>query len=90
MKLEGGANSSGASHEKNWYRAHLATIALCLYIFLFSCLHICKPAFLYLPDGSYRQFGLGYVKKTAVPSWLVAILLALFCYLFVLSYTAAS
>lgn len=43
-----------------------------------------KPDFAYMPDGSYRQFGVGYKHKTVVPIWLVAISLAIFSYLFVL------
>jgi hypothetical protein len=43
-----------------------------------------KPAFAYMPDGSFRPFGVGYKHKTVVPIWLVAISLAILSYLFIL------
>jgi hypothetical protein len=45
-----------------------------------------KPAFLFKPDGSMREFGIGYKNKTILPLWLVAILLSMLCYLGVLYY----
>ena len=44
-----------------------------------------KPTFLYNDDGSFRQFGLGYRHKTVIPMWIMAIVLAIFSYLFVLN-----
>ena len=49
-------------------------------------IHHFKPALLYTKDGAFRQFGVGYKQKTVVPIWLVAIFLAILCYLAVLSY----
>jgi len=46
------------------------------------------PHFLYNQDGSLREFGLGYRKKTVVPIWLVALILAILSYLCVLYYLA--
>ena len=45
-----------------------------------------KPSFLFKPDGSMREFGIGYKNKTILPLWLVAILLSMLCYLGVLYY----
>ena len=42
-----------------------------------------KPAFLYLPDGSLKQFGVGYSRKTILPMWLLSILLSILSYLWV-------
>jgi hypothetical protein len=39
---------------------------------------------MYNEDGSLRQFGIGFQRKTVVPAWLVAIILAILSYLFVL------
>jgi len=36
-----------------------------------------KPVLIYNTDGSLRQFGIGYRKKTVVPLWLVTLLLAI-------------
>lgn len=49
-------------------------------------IHHFKPSLLYTPEGGFRQFGVGYKQKTVVPIWLVAILLAILCYLAVLFY----
>jgi hypothetical protein len=46
------------------------------------------PHFLYNQDGSLREFGIGYKKKTVIPIWLVALILAILSYLFVLYYLA--
>ena len=42
------------------------------------------PHFLYNEDGSLRQFGIGYKKKTVIPNWLVALVLAIFSYFIVI------
>jgi hypothetical protein len=53
------------------------TISILLFIILFTCIHLYKPVLIYNPDGSLRQFGIGYRKKTVIPLWLVTILLAI-------------
>jgi len=42
---------------------------------------------IYHPDGSLRQFGIGYRKRTVVPLWLVVILSAIFSYSVALYFT---
>jgi hypothetical protein len=39
---------------------------------------------MYNEDGSLRQFGIGFQRKTVVPAWLVAIIIAILSYLLVL------
>ena len=51
--------------------------AIACFLLLFSVFHMMKPDFAYMPDGSYRQFGVGYKHKTVVPIWFVAICLAI-------------
>ena len=53
------------------------------FLIAFSVFHVVKPGFAYMPDGSFRPFGVGYKHKTVVPIWLVAITLAIFSYLLV-------
>ena len=60
------------------------TIAIILFLLMFSVVHFSKPAFAYMEDGSFRPFGLGYKNKTVVPIWVVSIALAILSYLFVL------
>ena len=59
-------------------------LALGLYLLLFAGLTLAKPAFLYLPDGSLRDFGLDSSQKTIFPVWWVAVLGAALCYLLAL------
>jgi hypothetical protein len=47
-----------------------------------------KPGFLFKNDGSIREFGVGYRNKTILPIWLLAIILGILSYLFVLYYLA--
>jgi hypothetical protein len=37
----------------------------------------------YMPDGTIRDFGVGYRNKTPTPLWLVSILLAVISYILV-------
>jgi hypothetical protein len=52
---------------------------------LFSIFHYFKPGFAYNELGGFRQFGVGYQNKTIFPVWVVAIILAIFSYTFVIS-----
>jgi hypothetical protein len=53
-----------------------------LFLALFSIVHFLKPGLIYNQNGGFRQFGIGYKQKTVVPIWLVSIILAIVCYLF--------
>ena len=71
---------------KSIVRANLTSIAILLFLTIFALIHYSKPSLLYTRDGGFRQFGIGYKQKTVVPIWLVAIFLAILCYICVLSY----
>lgn len=73
---------------KNFVRFHKLTVAVSLFIILFSIIHTIKPLLLYDADGSFRQFGVGYRHKTVIPIWLVSIILGIFSYIAVLYYLA--
>ena len=62
--------------------------AIVLFVTIFWIVHTIKPVFLYKPDGSLREFGVGYKNKTILPIWLLSIILGILCYLFVLYYLA--
>ena len=49
-------------------------------------IHLVKPHFLYNEEGGFRPFGVGYKHKTVIPIWLIAIILAMLSYLFVLQF----
>lgn len=53
-----------------------------LFLALFSIVHFLKPGLIYNQNGGFRQFGIGYKQKTVIPIWLVSIVLAIACYLF--------
>jgi len=71
---------------KRYVRFNKVNIAILLFILSFTIVHIVKPSIVYNEDGSFRPFGLGFRHKTVVPIWIVAIILAIFCYLAVLYY----
>jgi hypothetical protein len=57
-----------------------------LFIVIFTLIQLGKPTCLYNTDGSIRQFGIGYNKKTIFPIWILSIILGILCYLFVRYY----
>ena len=71
---------------RQYIRKNITTVAILLFIVLFGITQLAEPAFLYEKDGSLRLFGLGKIKKTVIPIWLVTFILAIFCYLSVLYY----
>ena len=71
---------------KQFVRIHKINFAILLFLVMFSIVHYLKPGCIYNKDGGFRPFGLGYRHKTVVPIWVVAILLAILCYLAVLYY----
>jgi hypothetical protein len=58
---------------------HLS-IAIILFLIGFFILYLIKPTIIYNRDGSLRQFGVGYRKKTVFPMWLIVFILSIFCY----------
>ena len=60
--------------------------SLLLFIILFSLIHQLKPSIVYDEEGEFRPFGIGYRHKTVIPIWLVAIITAIFSYIFVMTY----
>jgi len=71
---------------RTFIRKNITLTAIILFIIIFSILNLVKPGFLYNPNGSVRQFGVGYKNKTILPVWLFAIVLGILSYLFVLYY----
>jgi len=66
---------------KKFYLKNKLTISIVLFIIIFSIIHLIKPSLFYMSDGSFREFGVGYKNKTVIPIWVVAIILAILCYL---------
>ncbi len=70
-------------------RNNLIIVSIVLFIFLYSLIVVFKPSFLYNLDGSLREFGIGYRRKTVIPAWLLAIILSLSSYFIVLYYVTS-
>jgi hypothetical protein len=73
---------------KSFIRENVTLVAVFIFIILFGFIHIIKPGCFYKDDGSIREFGVGYKNKTILPVWLLAIVLGILSYLFVLYYLA--
>ena len=71
---------------KAFVNTHKVNFSILLFLAVFTLVHITKPSLLYTKEGGFRQFGLGYRHKTVIPIWGVAIVLAIFSYLAVLTY----
>jgi hypothetical protein len=73
---------------RTFTRNNITLVSILLFISVFGIVQLIKPAFLYKPDGSTRDFGIGYKNKTIMPVWLFSIILGILSYLFVLYYLA--
>jgi len=62
---------------------HKVSFSILVFVIFLLIIHITKPAIIYNKDGSFKQFGIGYMNKTVVPIWLVCIILGIFSYLVV-------
>lgn len=71
---------------KLFIRKKMTLFSIILFLLVFFVIAYLKPSFLFLKDGSLRKFGVGYKQKTILPLWLLAILLAIFCYLIIVFY----
>jgi sterol desaturase/sphingolipid hydroxylase (fatty acid hydroxylase superfamily) len=74
--------------EKRWVRQNKIVVAILIYIILFGVVNLLTPAFMYNPDGSLKEFGVGFRKKTIIPVWLISIFLAILSYFSVVYYTS--
>jgi len=71
-----------------WIRHNKVSVAILLYVVLFTIVNIVQPAFMYNPDGSLKDFGVGYRSKTIIPVWLISVFLAIIAYFSVMYYTS--
>ena len=65
-------------------RRNLTLVSILVFAFVFCSVQFLKPSLIYNNDGSLREFGIGYDKKTVFPIWLFSLILAILSYLFVL------
>ncbi len=69
-------------------RANQPAVAISVFIAVYAAVLWAKPAFLYSKDGSLRHFGVGSKRKTVIPAWLLAMVIAILAYLGVMYYVA--
>ena len=70
-------------------RKHSTAISIVLFTLIYGLILFTKPAFIFNNDGSLRDFGVGYYRRTVIPAWLLAILCAILSYLGVTMYISA-
>jgi len=73
---------------RKYIRENITTVAIILFVIIFSLIQMIKPTCFYNKDGSIREFGIGYKNKTILPIWLVSLVLGIVCYLVVMYYVA--
>jgi len=61
-------------------------LSILLFLLIYFIIQYDKPLFIYNVNGTLRQFGVGYKKKTILPIWLSSILLAIICYMIIKYY----
>ena len=71
---------------KPFIRKNIILVSIILFIIIFGGIQMLKPSFLYNPDGSLREFGVGYKNKTILPVWLLSLVLGILSYVVVLFY----
>ena len=70
-------------------RKHIASVSIVLFLGILFVVASIKPHFLFNRDGSLRDFGVGFKKKTIVPMWLTVMVIAIMSYYAVLYVLAA-
>lgn len=71
---------------RKWINKNLIQSAIIIFIFLYFIVISVKPGFIYNSNDTLREFGLGQSKKTILPLWLMAIILAISSYFLVTVY----
>jgi len=75
-------------NQRRWVRNNKTSVAILIFVILFGFINMAKPAFMYNEDGSIKEFGVGFRKKTIIPVWLISIMLAIISYFSVMYYTS--
>lgn len=64
-----------------YIKSNIMSVSILIFVVLFYGLVYLRPGFLFNLDGSLRSFGLNRSKKTILPAWLLALILAFLSYL---------
>ena len=68
----------------SFIKSNVLLSSVIIFMFLFMIIILTKPAIIFNKDGTFRNFGIGYSKKTVIPIWLVTIILAIISYFFII------
>lgn len=72
---------------KSFIKKNLIGTSIFIFVLIYIILICIKPSFLFTKEGSIRHFGLGKRNSTIIPIWLITIIMVIFIYLTVFSYT---
>jgi len=67
-------------------KKNIILYSILLFIMLYVIILLLKPNLVFDDHGNLRTFGIGFQKKTILPAWLVAIVLAIISYLVISIY----
>ena len=67
-------------------KSNIVLSSILIFMFLFMIVIILKPSIIFNNDGTFRNFGIGYSKKTVTPIWLITIILAILSYFAIMFY----
>ena len=73
---------------RNYIRQNITLFSVLIFVILYGSVISLKPSYIYDLDGSLRAFGIGTKRKTILPAWFLAIILAIISYFLVLYYLA--
>ena len=71
---------------RNLVQNNIPLYSILLFIIFYGGILSVKPSFLYNKNGSLRDFGIGFSKKTILPAWLFSILLSIVAYFLIFYY----
>jgi hypothetical protein len=75
---------------RKYIRDNKIIIVVLIFLLAFFSLNYAKPAFMYNENGTTKQFGVGYKRRTVLPLWLIVIFLSILSYMFIMYYLAYS
>lgn len=67
-------------------KSNILLSSVIIFMFLFMIIILSKPSVIFNDDGTFRNFGIGYSKKTILPIWLITIILAIISYFAIIYY----
>jgi len=69
---------------QTFIHSNKVSFSIFLFVIAISIIHfILRPSIIYNKNGSFKEFGIGYMNKTVTPIWFVCIILGIFSYLFI-------